>query len=135
MIVAVYAFLGIAPGWAALLAIPGVALWLVDAFAVSVLLGAVCARFRDIPPIVGSVLQIAFFVTPVIWKPEQVGPARQVYLPINPFYALLDLVRGPLLGQVPTGMVVLSAVVWSLLLCVVAWRLFVRVRGRIAFWV
>jgi lipopolysaccharide transport system permease protein len=135
VIVAVYGFLHIVPGWTALLALPGVALWLVDAFAVSMLLGAVCARFRDIPPIVASVLQIAFFVTPVIWKPEQVGAARQVYLPINPFYALLDLVRGPMLGQTPSRVLVFSALAWSLLLCLIAWRLFVRVRGRIAFWV
>ena len=57
----------------ALLALPGAAVWLVDALAVCLLLGAFCARFRDIPPIVGSMMQIAFFVTPVIWKPEQLG--------------------------------------------------------------
>ena len=41
--------------------------------AICLLLGAFCARFRDIGPIVGSVMQIAFFLTPVIWQPEQLG--------------------------------------------------------------
>ena len=59
---------------AALLALPGLVLWLLDSLAVCLLLGALCARFRDIPPIVGSVMQMAFFISAVIWKPE---PARR----------------------------------------------------------
>ena len=39
----------------------------VDGLAVTLLLGAFCARFRDIGPIVASVMMIAFFLTPVIW--------------------------------------------------------------------
>lgn len=135
VIVVVYLALRIWPGSPALLALPGFALWLLDGLAASVLLGALCARFRDIPPIVASLLQIAFFVTPVIWKPELMGPARQALLPLNPFYDLLAVVRTPLLGQVPTPAVYLGAAVYSLILCLLTWLLFARVRGRIAFWV
>jgi hypothetical protein len=60
-------------------------------------LGAICARFRDIPPIVGSVLQIGFFVTPIIWLPSQLG-ADDHWLLLNPFFDLLEVVRKPLLG-------------------------------------
>ena len=73
VIVGVYALLRVWPGGAALLALPGLALWLIDALAVCLLLGALCARFRDIPPIVGSIMQMAFFISPVIWKPDQLG--------------------------------------------------------------
>jgi lipopolysaccharide transport system permease protein len=135
VIVVVYLLLRVVPGWTALLAVPGFLLWLVNAFAATAMLGAVCARFRDIPPIVGSVMQMAFFVTPVIWKPEQVGPSRQALLAVNPFYALLDLVRAPLLGHVPSLTLTASALVWSAALCLFSWTLFARVRGRIAFWV
>ncbi len=135
VIVAVYLFLWIWPGRPMLLAIPGFALWLLDGLAASILLGALCARFRDIPPIVQSLIQIAFFVTPVIWKPELVGPARQALLPLNPFYDLLEVVRAPLLGHVPSSPAYLGAIGFSALLCGVAWLLFARVRGRIAFWV
>ena len=135
VIVAVYALLGISPGGRILLAVPGFGLWLVDGFAASILLGALCARFRDIPPIVASVIQMAFFVTPVIWKPQLVGAARQALLPWNPFFSLLEIVRAPMLGELPSVVVYLSALGYSLLLCFVAWALFARVRGRIAFWV
>ena len=60
--------------WELLLAIPGLLLWVVDALALTLILGAFCARFRDIQPIVNSVMQIAFFMTPVIWKADQLGP-------------------------------------------------------------
>ncbi len=134
VVVAVFAIFSLWPGALALLAVPGFAVWLIDGFALTILLGALCARFRDIPPIVASVLQIAFFITPVIWKPELVGPSRQWLLPFNPFFALLEIVRLPLLGEVPSLPTLISAIAYSLLLCLCAWLLFARVRGRIAFW-
>ncbi len=135
VIVAVFAIYGIWPGAIALLALPAFALWLVDALAFSLTLGALCARFRDIPPIVANVVQMMFFVTPVIWRPELVGRDRMWLLPVNPFGSLLEIVRAPLLGEVPTAMTYVSAVLYSLLLLALSWMLFVRVRNRIAFWV
>ena len=134
VIVAVDLFVWAAPGAEALLALPALALWVVDGLAIASMLGALCARFRDIPPIIASVMQMAFFVTPVIWKPQLVGE-HQWLLPFNPFFSLLDIVRGPLLGEVPSAAVYGSALGYSLLLCAAAWLLFARVRGRIAFWV
>ncbi len=110
------------------------AVWVVDGLAVCLLLGSFCARFRDVGPIVGSIMQIAFFLTPVIWQPEQLG-RHAVLLPFNPFFALLEILRAPLLGKVPTSETWLAAVLYSLLLCGVAWLLFVRARGRVAFWI
>lgn len=134
VIVAVYAIFDVWPGWTATLAVPGIVLWLVDSVAVSLLLGAFCARFRDIPPIVASVMQIAFFVTPIIWKPELVGTKAR-FLPLNPFFSLMEVVRAPLLGEVPGHTVWATAILYSLGLCALAWALFSRVRGRLAFWV
>ena len=134
VVVAVDVFVWTGPGIDGFLALPGLALWLIDAFAITVLLGALCARFRDIPPIVASVVQMAFFVTPVLWKPQLVGP-YQWLLPVNPFYDLLETIRGPLLGEIPTAATWLAALGYSILLCGASWFLFARVRGRIAFWI
>ena len=135
VIVAVFALLNTWPGWEAVLALPAMLVWLVDGIAVAILLGGLCARFRDIPPIVNSLLQMAFFVTPVIWRPELVGPSRTWLLPFNPFFALLQIVRAPLLGAVPTLADYGSALFYSVLLCGFTWVFFARVRGRIAFWI
>ena len=122
------------PGWHLLLAIPALVLWTVDCLAVSVLLGALCARFRDIPPIIANVMQIAFFVSPIVWKPELMG-ASGWWLPLNPFYSVLEIVRAPLLGGVAPELAWVSAVIYSGFLCVGAWFMFVRTRARLAFWV
>ena len=135
VIIAVYAVFDAWPGWRAAVAIPGLLLWVIDGIACCLLLGAVCARFRDIPPIVGSVMQIAFFVSPIIWKPELLTPAKAEWLPLNPFFTLLEVVRAPLLGAIPGIAVYASALLYSAFLAGVAWMLFARVRGRLAFWV
>ena len=134
VIVAVFAWYGTWPGVAGLAVFGGIALWLMDAIAACLLLGALCARFRDIPPIVGSIVQIAFFLTPIIWRPELIGDGAQ-WLVLNPFYPLLSLVRDPLLNQMPGVEVWIAGAVWSGLLCAVAALLFARVRARLAFWV
>ena len=134
VIVGVFAWFEIWPGATAFAALPGVALWVIDALAACLLLGAFCARFRDVAPIVGSIMQIAFFLTPIIWQPELITDNAQ-YLLLNPFYPLLALVRDPLLGVMPELGVWIAAAVWSAVLCLSAWALFARVRGRLAFWV
>ena len=134
VIIGVFAWYEVWPGAAAFVSLPGVLLWLVDSLASCLLLGAFCARFRDVAPIVGSIMQIAFFLTPIIWKPELID-GNAVYLLLNPFYPLLALVRDPLLGNIPTWDIWAAAAGWSALLCAASWLLFARVRGRLAFWV
>ncbi len=134
VIVLVYLALGIWPGATALLALPALPLWIIDGLALSLLLGGICARFRDIVPIVNSVMQIVFFLSPVIWKPEQLKDGA-VWLPFNPFYDMLEIVRSPLLGQAPSLLVWVAAVLYSGILCCLAWLFFQRARGRIAFWI
>ena len=135
--VATFAIYGAWPGLAALWALPGILLWLVDGVAVCMLLGAISARFRDIPPIVGSIMQIAFYVTPVIWKPEQISGRRAFmhYMQFNPFDSLLEVVRRPLLGHALGLTDWALALGYSAALCLVGWLAFVRARSRLAFWV
>lgn len=133
VIVVVDLIFDVDPGWHVLLTLPGVAVWIIDSLAICLLLGAFCARYRDIGPIVGSIMQIAFFLTPVIWQPQQLG-AHQYWLPLNPFFALLEIVRAPLLGMTPTWQVWAAALIYSVALCALSWVLFVRARGRVAFW-
>src|SRR3984885_9465790 len=99
VIVVVFAIFRMWPNAHSLIALPGLLLWAVDALALTLVLGAFCARFRDIQPIVNSVMQIAFFMTPVIWKPDQLGADSIANLAFNPFFDLLEIVRGPILGS------------------------------------
>lgn len=115
------------------LALPGMVLWLAVSLALALLLGALCARLHDVPPIVANVMQMAFFLSAVIWKPEQLGN-REWLLALNPFFCLLEMVRGPLFGVRPSDVVLGAALGYSATLFAVTWVVFARVRGRIAFW-
>jgi lipopolysaccharide transport system permease protein len=133
VIVVVFAWYSLWPGWGTFMMIPGLMVWVVDALAITFILGGFCARFRDVAPIVGSIMQIGFFVTPVIWKPEQLKDGAML-LPINPFYDLLEIIRGPLLGTDVSALTWMATAGYSVVLCAVAWAFFVRTRGRLAFW-
>ncbi len=135
VIVVVFAIFAVWPHWQSLLAIPGLLLWAVDALFLTLMLGAFCARFRDIQPIVNSVMQIAFFITPVIWKPTQLSPATIEKLALNPFFDLLEIVRGPILGTDIAPSTWAGAIGYSVVLCAISWAFFVRARSRITFWV
>ena len=117
-----------------LVALLGLAVLAVNGIWVGLLLGLLCTRFRDLPPIVASVLQVAFFLTPVIWLPSTLSGSWSLLLQLNPFASFLSLVRDPLLGQAPG----LSA--WLVCLAVtaagwtIAFLMFARFRARITYW-
>jgi lipopolysaccharide transport system permease protein len=134
LIAVVFLIFGVLPGPEAVLVIPGLLLLFLNAFAGGIFLGMVCARFRDIQQIVTSAMQLAFFLTPVLWKPELLGD-RQVWLPLNPFYVLMETVRGPLVEGGASLLVWGAALLYTAAACAIAFVFFVRFRGRIAFWV
>ncbi|MEU5235075.1 ABC transporter permease, partial [Streptomyces anulatus] len=50
--------------WTIVLAIPGFALLAVNAVWIALLFGVISTRFRDIPPVVNSFINLVFFMTP-----------------------------------------------------------------------
>lgn len=122
------------PGSVALLAIPGMVLVTINGCLVSLSLGLVSARFRDIPQLVSSITQIIFFVTPIMWKPELLQ--HKAYIAqLNPFYHLVEVVRAPLLGNLPDYNTYAMVAVITVLNLLVAGALFIRFRSRISYWV
>lgn len=100
------------------LAVAGLAMVLVNVSWISMLTGIVSARFRDVPQIVGSVMQFAIFMTPVFWKPDTF-PDRHALLVFNPFHHMLDVVRSPLL----TGAASLGSVLILVVMALAGWAL------------
>ena len=123
-----------APSPVALLALPGLALVMAGVFAASISLALLCTRFRDMPQIVGNLLQLAFFVTPIMWHVEQLGPNAVYVEVLNPFAAFLRVVSEPLLGRVPAPGTYGTVLVALGVLGLVAWPCFARFRARIVYW-
>ena len=134
VVVVVFAIFGVWPGTQVFWALPGALLWLVDALAACLLLGTLGARYRDIPPIIASLMQIFFFVSPIIWKPELIS-AGHAWLQLNPFYALIEVVRRPLLGDAASAHLWRLALAYSGTLWLASLLLFMRMRARLAYWI
>ena len=121
------------PGWHVLLFPFAMGLVFINAFWVSLLLGIWGTRYRDIVQIVSNIVQILFFLTPVIWRASTIQNNRWI-LEFNPLYHFLAIVRNTLIGGV------LPAESWAIVMgiMVVGWfltfLLLVRYRSRIAFW-
>jgi ABC-type polysaccharide/polyol phosphate export permease len=120
--------------WAALLVIPGLLLVMINGFFIGLLLGSLAARYRDLPSIMINVMQLAFFMSPVIWKPEQLNAQAQAFVWLNPFSSFLAIVRDPLLGSVPTEFAYLVALGITLANGLLALLVFARARARIVYW-
>ncbi len=137
VIAAVFLIFHTKPSLACFSLLPACLLWSADAFAVSLLLGSFGARFRDIPPIIGSVMQIAFYLTPIMWNPVMLEHRglTLAFIELNPFFSILEIMRGPLLGLPLETHIWVMAIGYSALLFVVAGLVFVRARPRIPYWI
>lgn len=122
------------PGSVALYAIPGFLLVTLNGALASMYLGMMSARFRDIPQIIASFIQIAFFITPIMWKPELLGEYAKL-MSFNPFFHLIEIARAPLLGQLPSAANYAAVALITGVNAMVAIAFFVRFRARISYWV
>lgn len=122
-------------GLDAFLFIPGLFLVVVNLTWVVLIIAVLCARYRDMPQLINSLLQVVFYITPIMWLPNLLPERAGAYLLTwNPLFHLIEIVRAPLLSQVA------SALNWevSLGLAVVGWVVALAVYGRyklrIAYW-
>jgi ABC-type polysaccharide/polyol phosphate export permease len=112
----------------------GLALIALNGAACGMILGVLSARFRDIPPIVSNAVQLIFFITPVLWRPENLK-SRVWVVDWNPLYYLLEIVRRPLVGESPPLSFWAIAIGFTIASLAVGFSLFARFRGRVAYWV
>jgi ABC-type polysaccharide/polyol phosphate export permease len=120
--------------WPLLLAPLGILIIAINGIWLGVLLGLICARFRDIPQIVNSLVQMAMFLTPVFWPVEMLGKNRWA-AEVNPLFHFLEIVRRPLMGQNPDPFSWVAALAVTGAGFFIMFAFFQRYRVRIAYWV
>jgi ABC-2 type transport system permease protein len=127
-------------GWTLLLAIPAFALLIVNGAWISVVTGIIATRFRDIPPIIASLANLLFFVTPIVWQYDTLlqNPAvaeRARIAELNPVLHYVEILREPLLGEpivwhhwAVVGVITVAG-------CIAALVCLRNYRSRVAYWV
>lgn len=92
-------------GWKVLLAVPAMAILVANGVWVSMFFGIIATRFRDVAPLLDSLVQLAFYMTPIVWTTrtleEQGGEIAQraKIAEINPLYHYLEIIRAPMIGE------------------------------------
>ncbi|MGH3851731.1 MAG: galactan export ABC transporter permease subunit Wzm/RfbD [Pseudonocardiaceae bacterium] len=122
--------------WTVLLALPAFALLVLNGAWISVLAGILATRFRDIPPIIASVTQLLFFMTPIVWSYERLKSNPLAgYVELNPVMHFVEIIRQPLLGQeiVWRHWYVVGAI--TVAGCGAALVCLRNYRSRVAYWV
>ena len=121
---------------AVLLVVPGLLLATTAMAGLALGLAMLSTRFRDVPQIVASVIQVSFYLTPIVWLPSAVpSPAREVLLGVNPFYPLIEIMRQPLLNEYPSPALWLSAAGLAAAFVLIGCLSYLWKRRALPFWV
>lgn len=119
----------------AMAAIPGLMLLIVTLFGSILLLSILCARYRDVPQFVISLLQVMFLVTPIIWSAKRLGgqlPSILIYG--NPLFNLIEVIRAPLLGYPTSQANWIIASITSAIMLLIGITFYGRFAKRIPYW-
>lgn len=128
-------------GWEWFLVIPGLVLLAANGLWVSFFFGIVSTRFRDVTPLLESLVQLLFYITPIVWTVQTLrdhGGAvsqRAKIAELNPLLHYMEIVRGPLTGvAVPwySWAIVCGCTVVGLLITTFAMKYW---RYKVPYWV
>jgi lipopolysaccharide transport system permease protein len=120
---------------ALLLIIPGLLITAVFLYGLGLILGPLVARHRDFGPLMSSIVGVMFFVLPIMWKPQSIdSEIAHFVLGLNPLYHFLQIVRLPMLSEVPTGTNYALAMAGSVTIVFIGLRVMKKSRHRIVFW-
>lgn len=100
----------------------------------SLFLGMLCARYRDVQQIIISLLQLAMFATPIMWKAEQLGRKGFLLAKFNIVFHYITIIRMPLLGECPPIEAWVITIISTCLLGAITFLLFSKKYRYIIYW-
>jgi ABC-2 type transport system permease protein len=125
--------------WTDLTFIPALALIVLNCVWVALCFGILATRYRDISPLLFSLVQLLFYMTPIIWNDETLrqqgagGWAKVIEL--NPLLHYVDILRAPLIGadqELRHWIVVIVLTIVGWIVTAFAMR---QYRARVPYWV
>ena len=97
-------------------------------------IGMLSARYRDIDPLIKSLMPPMLLLTPVLWKPEMLGDYAH-YIYFNPFTYFVGIIRNDLIGLDFDMTIWTGALIITLIQIFIFLFLYSRKSKRIVFWV
>lgn len=115
--------------------VPGLIITYINAFIYGLILAMIGARYRDVSQIIKSLIQVIFFVTPIMWNPAILPDKYQYFVKLNPFFSFIEMLRAPLLGMQPTLLNWVMTLSFTIVGVLILSEFFSRYRSRIIYWV
>ncbi|MGV0959924.1 MAG: ABC transporter permease [Limnohabitans sp.] len=101
---------------------------------ISLLIGMIGARFRDLEHMITSIMTLLMMLSPVFYRPKYL-PFSETLLWFNPFSHFIEIVRYPLLGLTPPMFIIETNFIMLLVGTTTTVWLFNRKHHRISFWI
>ncbi len=120
--------------WAILFIVPSLLLIFINAFCYGLILAAIGARYRDVAQLITSVIQVIFFITPIMWNPAILPEKYHIWIMLNPFAQYVEILRAPLMSTLPTMYSINAVLFMTLVGMILSSLLMLRVRHRIIYW-
>ena len=106
----------------------------INGFLAIITIGIICERFRDIPSLITNILQISFFVTPIIWDPINFKSRAVIILQLNPFWHFIEAARAPLLGREVELYTYLTIIMLTFVNFFIAYFTYKKFSNKIIYW-
>ncbi|GLQ21978.1 ABC transporter permease [Algimonas porphyrae] len=135
IVVIVFIAAGYPVGPLALLAVPGLALGVMMAMGLALCFSLLGLRYGDFRFAMLAIMRLGLFITPILWTQDGGGWAKQLAATVNPMAHFINIVRMPLMGQMPDPISYVIAVGCIIVAAILGWWLFVRLRPTIPMWV
>jgi ABC-type polysaccharide/polyol phosphate export permease len=120
--------------WHTLLFFVGVLIFLGSAISLCTLVAVIGLRYRDVQQIITNLIQVTFFLSPILWQPSIIPEKYQHWVYWNPVTHYLAIMRSPLLGEAPSLMSYQVTIGLMVLGFLGVFLLFSRVRARLVYW-
>ena len=99
------------------------------------ILGPMVARFKDWGHFVSAIIGVMFFVLPIMWQPERIqSDLAHLILGLNPLYHYLQIVRLPLVNEVPTNINYLLAAAGAVVFLGIGMIVMNKTRNKLVYW-
>lgn len=117
-----------------LIAVPAALLLIaINGVFVSILLGIVCTRHRDVSQFMATAMQMLYFATPILWVPPETG-LRATLAKVNPLTHYLAIIREPTLhNAIPWTSWKIVGII-TVVLIITSFYIFAQTRRKLIYW-
>lgn len=120
--------------WHTLLVIPGIGIILLAGMGFGLIFAVIGSRYRDIAPVVQSLIQIGFFLSPIMWQETRLPEKYRFAVDYNPLAQFVNMLREPLLGHIPSLYSYTFTLTFAVISIIIAVLIYNRSRKSIIYW-